>query len=137
MARTSSTSQGGGRTRPVTRQFPRFALDVDWFVESEGASAMGRGLELSVRAAQLPFTCTSPFPQDVTLHLALPLRERLFRAPCRAVHFGERGWCLHFGEIAPEDLQLLGHTLLAEFGQAALPNLERRASQELRPWPSP
>jgi len=104
---------------------------VDWFVESQGASAMGRGLEVSVRAAKLPVTCKSPFDGDVTLYLSLPLRERMFKARCRAVNFGDRGWCLQFVEVAPEDLQLLGHTLIAEFGPAALPNLERRPVQAL------
>ena len=37
-----------------------------------------------------------------------------------------RGWLLDFVELAPEDLVLLGHTLVTEFGVAALPNLERR-----------
>jgi hypothetical protein len=92
---------------------------------------MGRGLEISVRAAKLPVTCKSPFPGEVTLHLSLPLRERMFKARCRAVNFGVRGWCLEFVEVAPDDLQLLGHTLLAEFGPAALPNLERRPLQEV------
>lgn len=128
MPRTSSTRRP---SKPTTRQVPRFSLDVDWFVESHGASAMGRGLELSVRAAMLPVTCTSPFDGDVTLYLSLPLRERMFKARCRAMNFGERGWSLQFVEVAPEDLQLLGHTLIAEFGPAALPNLERRPVQEL------
>lgn len=128
MPRTSSTRRP---SKPTTRQVPRFGLDVDWFVESQGASAMGRGLEVSVRAAMLPVTCTSPFDGDVTLYLALPLRERMFKARCRAMNFGERGWSLQFIEVAPEDLQLLGHTLIAEFGPAALPNLERRPVQEL------
>jgi hypothetical protein len=127
MPRTSAPR----RTKPTTRQYPRFALDVDWFVESHGSSAMGRGLEVSVRAAMLPVTCTSPFDGDVTLYLSLPLRERMFKARCRALNFGERGWSLEFVEVAPDDLQLLGHTLITEFGPAALPNLERRPTQEL------
>jgi hypothetical protein len=126
MARTSRRP-----SKPTTRQVPRFSLDVDWFVESQGASAMGRGLEVSVRAAKLPVTCKSPFDGDVTLYLSLPLRERMFKARCRAVNFGDRGWCLQFVEVAPEDLQLLGHTLIAEFGPAALPHLERRPVQAL------
>jgi hypothetical protein len=128
MPRTSSSKKAPA---PAIRQVPRFRLDVDWFVESHGASAMGRGLELSVRAAMLPVTCTSPFDGDVTLFLSLPLRERMFKARCRATNFGARGWSLQFVEVAPEDLQLLGHTLIAEFGDAALPNLERRPPREL------
>jgi hypothetical protein len=127
MPRTNPTR----RTKPTTRQYPRFGLDVDWFVESHGSSAMGRGLEVSVRAAMLPVTCTSPFDGDVTLYLALPLRERMFKARCRALNFGQRGWSLEFVDVAPDDLQLLGHTLLTEFGPAALPNLERRPTQEV------
>jgi hypothetical protein len=79
----------------------------------------------------LPVTCTSPFDGDVTLYLSLPLRERMFKARCRALNFGQRGWSLEFVEVAPDDLQLLGHTLLTEFGPAALPNLERRPTQEV------
>ncbi|MEW5742849.1 MAG: hypothetical protein AB1938_28290 [Myxococcota bacterium] len=132
MPRTSTRSTADRRhARPTTRQHPRFELDVDWFVESAGASAMGRGLEVSVRTAKLPVTCKSPFPGEVILHLSLPQRERMFKARCRAVNFGVRGWCLEFLEIAPDDLQLLGQTLLTEFGPAALPNLERRPPQEL------
>ena len=108
------------------RRYPRFTLDVDWFVESRGCSTLGRGIELSVRGAMLPATCTSPFTEDVTLYLSLPARPKMFKALCSARNEG-RGWLLHFNEIAPEDLQLLGHTLLTEFGVAALPNLERRA----------
>lgn len=109
------------------RRYPRFQLDVDWFVESKGCSTLGRGIELSVRGALLPVTCNSPFTEDVVLYLSLPARPKMFRAKCSASS-SERGWVLHFEEIAPEDLQLLGHTLLSEFGAAALPNLERRAA---------
>ena len=108
------------------RRYPRFTLDVDWFVESRGCSTLGRGIELSVRGAKLPATCTSPFTEEVTLYLSLPARPKMFKALCSARNEG-RAWLLHFNEIAPEDLQLLGHTLLTEFGAAALPNLERRA----------
>lgn len=108
------------------RRYPRFQLDVDWFVESRGCSTLGRGLELSVRGALLPATCNSPFTQAVTLYLSLPLRPQMFKATCHAEN-SSRGWVLRFEAIAPEDLQLLGHTLLTEFGVAALPNLERRA----------
>ncbi|MFO0596115.1 MAG: hypothetical protein U0228_12440 [Myxococcaceae bacterium] len=117
------------------RRYPRFSLDVDWFVESKplgappgtrGASSMGRGLEISVRSALLPVTCTSPLAQEVTLFLSLPLRQQMFKAKCTAVMKEGRGWLLTFVEIAPDDLQLLGHTLITEFGAASLPNVERR-----------
>lgn len=110
------------------RRYPRFHLDVDWFVESKGCSTLGRGIELSVRGALLPVSCNSPFTQDVVLYLSLPARPKMFRARCSATS-SERGWVLHFEESAPDDLQLLGHTLLSEFGAAALPNLERRPAQ--------
>lgn len=113
------------------RRYPRFHLDVDWFVESRGSSSMGRGVELSVRGALLPVTCTSPFTEDVTLFLSLPARPQMFKARCSAHMHAGRGWVLTFEEIAPEDLQLLGHTLLSEFGTAALPNLERRPAHAL------
>ncbi|MGV3624511.1 MAG: hypothetical protein ACO1OB_27070 [Archangium sp.] len=115
----------------VGRRYPRFNLDVDWFVESRGCSTLGRGLELSVRSALLPVTCTSPFMSDVTLYISLPARAQMFKARCTAKQQRGRGWVLQFAEIAPEDLQLLGHTLVSEFGVAALPNLENRAEQTL------
>jgi hypothetical protein len=113
-----------------TRRVPRFSLDLDWFVESQGCSTLGRGLELSVRGALLP-SCRSPFEGEVTLFVALPQREEMFRATCRASHEEGRGWVLRFLEVAPEDLQLLGQVLLTEFGVAALPELERRPDVEL------
>ncbi len=113
------------------RRYPRFHLDVDWFVVSKGCSTLGRGIELSVRGALLPATCTSPFTEEVTLYLSLPLRPQMLKAQCTASNQGQRGWVLHFEEISPEDLQLLGHTLLTEFGVAALPNLERRAEHAI------
>jgi hypothetical protein len=114
----------------TSRRYPRFALDVDWFVESVGCSTLGRGLELSVRGALLPLTCTSRFATEARLFLSLPARERMFKAGCSAKQ-SERGWLLTFGEVAPDDLQLLGHTLLTTFGVAALPNLERRPATEI------
>jgi hypothetical protein len=114
------------KTAVQGRRYPRFQLDVDWFVESKDSSSMGRGLELSVRGALLPVTCISPFRDDITLYLALPARQKMFQAKCTATMHPGRGWALQFDEIAPADLQLLGHTLLTEFGTAALPNLECR-----------
>lgn len=90
---------------------------------------MGRGIQISTRGALLPVTCTSPFTDDVTLFLSLPARERMFRARCSAHMQDGRGWALHFEEVSPEDLQLLGHTLLTEFGVAALPDLANRVEQ--------
>jgi len=115
--RTSSAQfDGGGR-----RRWPRFFLDLDWFVESDGCAAMGRGLELTVRGAKLPVTCSSPFTRNVVLHVSFPSRERMFKAKCNAVIGGGRGWRLTFEEVSPDDLQLLGHTLIGEFGLLALP----------------
>lgn len=128
--RQPTSTRGAARrtpsTRATSRRYPRFKFDVDWFVESRGCSTLGRGLELSVRGAMLPVTCTSPFTEEVTLHVSLPARERMFKAKCHATMHADRGWALEFVEVAPEDLQLLGHTLISEFGVAALPNLERR-----------
>lgn len=115
---THSTTRQGRRS-------PRFHLDVDWFVASRGCSSMGRGVELSVRGALLPVTCTSPFVAEVTLFLALPARAAMFKARC-AARQTPRGWVLTFGEVAPEDLQLLGQTLAQAFGPVALPGLEIR-----------
>lgn len=121
--KSSATFQG--------RRYPRFHLDVDWFIVSDGCSTLGRGIELSVRGALLPVTCTSPFTDDVTLYLSLPLRPEMLKARCSASNASRRGWVLHFEEISPADLQLLGHTLVTEFGVAALPNLEHRAESAL------
>lgn len=127
--RTSTRFDGGGR-----RRWPRFFLDHDWFVESNGCSAMGRGLELTVRGARLPVACRSPFTEDVILHVSLPARERMFKAKCSAQMVDGRGWVLTFNEVAPDDLQLLGHTLIGEFGVLALPEPHekpaRRRSRE-------
>ena len=116
---------------PSPRRYPRFVLDVDWFVESDGCSTLGRGLELSARGAKLPVAFASPFPRDVTLFVALPQRQEMFKARCRAQHHDGRGWTLVFAEVSPDDLQLLGHCLLCEFGCSALPDLEVRKPLEL------
>ena len=120
---TGQTEAFNGR-----RRYPRFELDVDWFVESNGCSTLGRGLEISVRGAMLPVTCNSPFPQDVTLFVSLPARQKMFKAKCSAA-MGQAGWVLTFLEIAPDDLQLLGATLIGEFGAMALPTPSRRAAK--------
>lgn len=116
---------------PMTRRYPRFVLDVDWFVETDGCSTLGRGLEVSVRGVKLPVACASPFAGEITLFIALPHRQEMFKARCRAQHHGTRGWTLGFTEVSPEDLQLLGHCLLCEFGVAALPDLEARRPLEV------
>jgi hypothetical protein len=67
----------------------------------------------------------------VTLFVALPQRPEMFRATCQASLQDGRGWVLTFLEVPPEDLQLLGQLLLTEFGTEALPELERRADQDL------
>ncbi len=108
------------------RRYPRLFLDVDWFVESRGCSTLGRGLEISPRGARLPVTCVGTFSEQVTLHVALPGRARMFKAKGHAVPRNERGWVIQFSDVAPEDLQLLAHALLDEYGLIALPNLERR-----------
>jgi hypothetical protein len=114
-----------------SRRYPRFELDLDWFVESDGCSTLGRGLTLTVRGAKLPLSCASEFRGEVTLFVALPHLARMFQARCRAQHHDGRGWVLDFVEVSPEDLQALGHTLVTEFGVAALPELERRPLREV------
>lgn len=108
------------------RRFPRYFFDLDWFVESEGCSTLGRGLEISVRGALLNITCNSPFPDKVTLFVSMPSRGRMFKAHCVANFKNEKGWVLTFTSVAPDDLQLLGAMLISEYGLAALPNLERK-----------
>ena len=117
--------------RPASRRTPRFTLDADWFVESEGCSTLGRGLELSIRGAKLPLACNSQFRGEVTLFVALPHQSTMFKARCRAQHHDGRGWTLGFVEVLPADLQLLGQVLVSEFGPAALPDLEGRRPEEL------
>ena len=125
MRTTSTQFDGGGR-----RRWPRFFLDLDWFVESNGCSAMGRGLELTVRGAKLPVTCSSPFTPQVVLHVSFPSRERMFKAKCSAAMGQGRGWRLTFEEVSPDDLQLLGQTLIGEFGLLALPQGARSRGRE-------
>lgn len=118
-------------SKAVSRRYPRFTLDVDWFVESSGCSTLGRGLEVSVRGVLLPVKCSGRFSADVTLFLSLPSRPEMFKARCSASLKDGRGWALEFVEVSPDDLQLLGHTLVGEFGLAALPNLEQRVPVEV------
>ena len=123
-----ATDRRSATREPTTanrRRYPRYPLDVDWFVESSGCSTLGRSVEISIRSALLPVTCNSPFTPDVTLYLSLPARPKMFKARCSAV-MKPQGWVLTFHEIAPDDLQLLGSTLIGEYGLLALPNLSRR-----------
>ena len=115
----------------MARRYPRFFLDLDWFVESQGCSTLGRGLELSVRGALLP-ACRAPAHGEVTLFVSLPRRPEMFRAACRARLQPGRGWILTFLEVSPADLQELGQLLVSEFGVTALPELEHRPEHALR-----
>jgi hypothetical protein len=118
------------------RRYPRLHLDVDWFVESSalagrGCSTLGRGLEISPRGALLPVTCIGQFSSDVTLHVALPSRPRMFKAHGVAIARRARGWAIEFRDVSPEDLQLLAMTLIEEHGVAAVPSLERKYARFL------
>ncbi len=108
------------------RRYPRLGLDVDWFVESEGCSTLGRGLEISPRGAMLPLTCIGKFSSDVTLYVALPGRAKMFKAKAHAAPRSERGWVIQFHEVDPADLELLAKSLIDEHGLSALPSLERK-----------
>lgn len=107
------------------RRYPRYHLDVDWFVESARCSTLGRRIEISIRSAVLPLTCTSPFTPEVTLYVSLPARPSMFKARCSAV-MKPQGWVLTYHEVSGADLHLLGSTLIDEHGLQALPNLSRR-----------
>jgi hypothetical protein len=111
------------------RRYPRLFLDADWFVESNGCSTLGRGLEMSLRGALLPLTCLGQFSSSVTLHVALPSRARMFKARGVAVARREQGWAIVFREIEGEDLHLLAMALIEEYGLAAVPSLERKYSK--------
>lgn len=119
--------------RTSSSQARFFFLDLEWWVESHGRSSMGRGLELTVRGARLPITCHVAFVDEVVLHVSMPSRERMFKARASAT-MAPSGWLLRFLEVAPDDLQLLGHTLISEFGVLALPELrpERETAMSLR-----
>ncbi len=108
------------------RRYPRLFLDVDWFVESDGCSTLGRGLEISLRSARLPVTCVGTFSQKVTLFVSLPGRAKMFKALGRAEAKSDRGWVIHFSSISDEDRGLLAATLIDEYGLVALPNQERK-----------
>lgn len=113
------------------RRYPRLALDADWFVESDGCSTLGRGLEISPRGALLPITCVGRFSSAVTLHVALPARPRMFKARGVAMTRRERGWAIAFRDVSSEDLQLLALSLIDVHGLAAVPLLERKYSKFL------
>ncbi|MBM4781071.1 MAG: hypothetical protein GQE15_25540 [Archangiaceae bacterium] len=53
----------------------------------------------------------------------------MFKAKCSAEMVDGRGWVLTFKEVAPDDLQLLGHTLIGEFGVLALPEPHEKPSR--------
>ena len=89
------------------RRSPRVLFDVDWFVESLGCSALGRGLELNARGALLPLDCTGPFAHEVVLHVALPGRARMFRATGAATARAGKGWAIKFDRLPAEELRLL------------------------------
>ncbi|MEN9796526.1 MAG: hypothetical protein RL653_222 [Pseudomonadota bacterium] len=109
------------------RRYGRGWLDVDWFVDGGGASAMGRGLELTPRSALVPASFTSlAVEAPVLLHVALPARARLFRAECHLARRMGRGLLLRFEAVPDEDMQLLGESLVEALGPAALPGLERK-----------
>jgi hypothetical protein len=111
------------------RRYPRLFIDVDWFVESNGCSTLGRGLEISPRGALLPLTCLGKLSGQVTLHVALPSRARMFKARAVALPRPTRGWALMFRDVSVEDLNLLAKTLIEEYGLEAVPTLERKYSK--------
>lgn len=108
------------------RRYPRLALDVDWFVESDGCSTLGRGLEISPRGAMLPVSCIGKFSSEVILYVSLPGRAKFFKARAHAAPRSERGWVIQFHDVSADDLTLLARALIEEHGLAALPGLERK-----------
>jgi hypothetical protein len=118
------------------RRYPRLFLDVDWFVESQGCSTLGRGLEISLRSARLPVACVGTFSEQVTLFVALPGRAKMFKAQARAEPKSERGWVLQFASVSDEDRGLLAVSLIDEYGLVALPNLERKFGRYIQLEPA-
>lgn len=109
------------------RRYPRVFLDVDWFIEAEGCSSMGRGLEISPRGAYLAVPRTSDLTSKITLHVSLAGRARLFKAKGMASpRSGPKGWVIRFHDVSPEDLTFLGQALIEEAGLGALPGLDRK-----------
>lgn len=109
------------------RRYPRLFLDVDWFLEADGCSTLGRGLEISPRGALLPIQRTATFSPSVVLYVCLPARPRMFKAQGLATPTeGDRGWLIRFTEVSGEDLTLLGSSLVDFYGLEAIPNLDRR-----------
>lgn len=119
LSRDRSNRPRGVTAAASRRRYPRLSLDVDWFVESQGCSTLGRGLEISPRGATLPVTCRSPFSRDVTLHVALPDRAKMFKARGVAVQ-RDSGWAIIFRDVSFEDLNLLARTLIDEYGVVAV-----------------
>ncbi|MHB8879300.1 MAG: hypothetical protein ACYC8T_36865 [Myxococcaceae bacterium] len=109
------------------RRYPRVFLDADWFIEADGCSTLGRGLEISPRGAYLPVARTTDLTSNVTLFVNLPGRARLFKAKgVASARTGPRGWVIRFHGVSGEDLTFLGGALIAEAGLAALPGLDRK-----------
>lgn len=111
------------------RRYPRLKLDVDWFVESDACSTLGRGLEISPRGALLPVTCLGELSTEAKLFVALPGRARMFKAEALAIARPGKGWVIQFCKVSEEDLNLLAQALIDQYGLTALPNLERKFSR--------
>jgi hypothetical protein len=109
------------------RRYPRVWLDVDWFVESDGCSTLGRGIEISPRGAHLPIERTGELEHLVTLYVSLPERPRMFKARGHVTpRAGEKGWVIRFIDVSADDLTLLARSLIEEYGLGAFPGLDRK-----------
>ena len=105
------------------RRYPRVRLEVDWTLDSDTHSTMGRGLDISPRSARLALT--RAFGRDVVLCVSLPGRARMFRARGQASQ-REGGLVIRFEEVSDSDLTALGHALVGAAGIAAIPQLANK-----------
>ncbi len=116
-----------GRLYHGRRRYPRLPLEVDWFLEAKDFSAVGRGVEVSLRGARLPLAIPPQWTGTLHLHLALPGRARLFKAAVIPVTgVSQRGFILRFQGVPPAELALLTQALIDRHGFAAVPALDRR-----------
>ena len=115
------------------RRSPRLFLAEDGFVVSQGCSTLGRGLVISPKGALLPVNCVGPLSAEVTLHVCLPSRPKMFNARGTALAKRESGWAIAFEHVTLDDLHLLLTTLFDEHGLAALSPEDRKYSKLLPP----
>jgi len=109
------------------RRFPRLAVALDAFYESETCSLAVSRIDLSLRGAFLPCHAGDAPETEGLLRIALPTGP-MVRASVRVVRSkdGTPGMALRFVELSDADRLRLGAYLVRVGGLEAIPALERR-----------